>query len=207
MTDGGLDEIRKIFEEECIEGLDTMEAGLLNLDTGSAGIEVVHDIFRAAHSIKGGAATFGYKQIADFTHLMETMMDLVRNGEKAVTPPVIQLLLGCVDCLREMMEAIHTGDYNESRIKSLMRDLQAELPGEDGKPAPAPAAAEPAKARPAEGWRVSFRPHQNMLQSGNQPLHILRALGELGEMTVRSDVSRLPGFDALDPELIFVGWE
>ena len=76
MSGDSLDEIRKIFEEECIEGLDTMEAGLLNLEEGSASADVVNDIFRAAHSIKGGSATFGYKKIADFTHLMETLLDL-----------------------------------------------------------------------------------------------------------------------------------
>ncbi len=131
MSDDSLDEIRKIFEEECIEGLDTMESGLLNLEAGGNAGYVVNDIFRAAHSIKGGSATFGYKKIADFTHLMETLLDLVRNGQKAVTPHVVQLLLGCVDCLREMMEAIHSGDYQEARIADLMQALRAELPHDD----------------------------------------------------------------------------
>ena len=210
MSGDSLDEIRKIFEEECIEGLDTMESGLLNLEEGSASGEVVNDIFRAAHSIKGGSATFGYKKIADFTHLMETLLDLVRNGKKPASPEIVQLLLGCVDCLREMMEAIHSGEYDDARIADLMGHLQAELPREDGDPEHhAVAAATPAPAPLAEpqGWRISFRPQEQLLRSGNQPLHILRALSELGECVVRSDVSRLPAFESLDPESIYLSWE
>ena len=209
MSDDSLDEIRKIFEEECIEGLDTMESGLLNLEAGGSAGDVVNDIFRAAHSIKGGSATFGYKKIADFTHLMETLLDLVRNGQKTVTPHVVQLLLGCVDCLREMMEAIHSGDYQEARIADLMQALKAELPSDDAD-AKAPVQAAQVAAvdtAPVQGWRVGFRPHEYMLRSGNQPLHILRALSELGECKPHSDISRLPPFEALDPELIYLGWD
>ena len=217
MSGDSLDEIRKIFEEECIEGLDTMEAGLLNLEEGSAGGEVVNDIFRAAHSIKGGSATFGYKKIADFTHLMETLLDLVRNGQKSVTPGVVQLLLGCVDCLREMMDAIHSGEYDEVRIADLMRLLQAELPREDDERELAPASASASASvaasvpvsvvAPPQGWRISFRPHEQLLRSGNQPLHILRALAELGDCVTRSDVSRLPSFESLDPESLYLSWD
>ncbi len=209
MSYDSLDEIRKIFEEECIEGLDTMESGLLNLEAGGSAGDVVNDIFRAAHSIKGGSATFGYKKIADFTHLMETLLDLVRNGQKTVTPHVVQLLLGCVDCLREMMEAIHSGDYHEARIADLMQALRAELPHDDvDAKAPVQATQVAAVATsPVQGWRVGFRPHEHMLRSGNQPLHILRALGELGECKPHSDVSRLPSFESLDPELIYLGWD
>ncbi len=210
MSGDSLDEIRKIFEEECIEGLDTMEAGLLNLGEGGSGGDVVNDIFRAAHSIKGGSATFGYKKIADFTHLMETLLDLVRNGRKAASPPVIELLLGCVDCLREMMGAIHSGEYDEARIAEFMQMLQAELLGDDdAQPQVVTALPEPVAAEnaAAQGWRIVFRPHEEMLRSGNQPLHILRALTELGECVTRSDVSRLPSFESFDPESIYLSWE
>lgn len=211
MSDGSMEEIRKIFEAECIEGLDTMESGLLELESGDAGIEVVHDIFRAAHSIKGGSATFGYRKIAEFTHLMETLLDRVRAGQMVASTPVIQLLLGCVDCLREMMEAIHSGEYDEPRIADLMTALQAELDGGEPEraPAAAPVAAPASPAAPAAptGWRIVFRPQEDLLRSGNQPLHLLRALAELGECRTRADVSRLPVFESLDPESIYIAWE
>ena len=217
MSDGGLDEIRQIFEEEALEGLDTMESGLLNLESGTGELDVVHDIFRAAHSIKGGSATFGYTEIAAFTHVMETLMDLVRDGRKEVTAPLVTLLLNCVDCLREMMEAIHSGDYNAPRIAELTDQLNAELGLTTATAEPAgtlDVSAQSARmdapapvSEVSNGWLIRFAPHRNLMQSGNQPTLILRALGELGEMTVTADVSDVPPFEQLDPELLYLSWD
>ena len=66
-SDMDMQEIFEIFFEECREGLDVMESGLLGLDLGAADLDVVNDIFRAAHSIKGGAATFGFVEVSEFS--------------------------------------------------------------------------------------------------------------------------------------------
>ena len=70
-----LSEFLKTFYEESFEGLDVMESGLLNLAAGASDTELSHQIFRSAHSIKGGAATFGLTDVAAFTHLLETLLD------------------------------------------------------------------------------------------------------------------------------------
>ena len=66
-----MSQFHQVFFEECFEGLDAMESGLLNLDTGDIDAEVINTIFRGAHSIKGGSGTFGFNDVADFTHVME----------------------------------------------------------------------------------------------------------------------------------------
>ena len=63
------------FFEESAEGLDAMESGLLNMQEGTADKEIINTIFRAAHSIKGGGATFGLSDLAEFTHNVETLLD------------------------------------------------------------------------------------------------------------------------------------
>ena len=73
-----LSEVQDIFFEECHEGFDVLESGLLNLDS-STDVEEINSIFRAAHSIKGGAGTFGFPEISDFTHVMETLLDEMRD--------------------------------------------------------------------------------------------------------------------------------
>ena len=78
MDDSSMDEIRQIFEIECSDGLDVIEAGLLALEGGDDNLDTVNEIFRGAHSSKGGAATFGYTYIADFTCVMATLLDKVR---------------------------------------------------------------------------------------------------------------------------------
>ena len=99
-----MEEIFKVFFEESNEGLDAMEAGLLTLDA-SADRETINTIFRAAHSIKGGAGTFGFMEISQFTHSVETLLDEMRNGVREVTPDAVQVLLQSVDVIREMTQS------------------------------------------------------------------------------------------------------
>jgi two-component system chemotaxis sensor kinase CheA len=80
-----MEEILNLFFEESFEGLDAMESGLLTLED-AADKETINTIFRAAHSIKGGAGTFGFMEISGFTHSVETLLDEMRNGARGVTP-------------------------------------------------------------------------------------------------------------------------
>ena len=102
--DQEMEEILQLFFEESLEGLDTMESGLLTLDS-STNRETINTIFRAAHSIKGGAGTFGFMEISGFTHSVETLLDEMRNGTRGVTPDALQVLLQSVDVIREMVQS------------------------------------------------------------------------------------------------------
>ena len=99
-----MEEILNLFFEESFEGLDAMESSLLTLEDG-ADRETINTIFRAAHSIKGGAGTFGFMEISEFTHSVETLLDEMRNGARAVTPDALQVLLQSVDVIREMIQS------------------------------------------------------------------------------------------------------
>src|SRR5258707_11379915 len=101
-------EIAKVFFQESREGLDVMESGLLSLGA-TADSENINTIFRAAHSIKGGSATFGFAEVAGFTHGVETLLDEMRNGVRPVTAEAIQTPLQTCDCLAPMISATETG--------------------------------------------------------------------------------------------------
>ena len=117
-------EIAKVFFQESREGLDAMEAGLLTLGA-TADSENINTIFRAAHSIKGGAATFGFAAVADFTHGVETLLDEMRNGVRPVTAEAVQTLLQACDCLREMVAATEAEQpLDQGRIASLNLDVR-----------------------------------------------------------------------------------
>ena len=75
-------QFHQTFFDESFEGLDIMESGLLGLEVGAADNDVVNSIFRAAHSIKGGSGTFGFTDIASFTHVLETLLDQMRECAK-----------------------------------------------------------------------------------------------------------------------------
>ena len=88
-----LTQFHGVFFEESFEALDSMESALLKLDVGAPDPERINTIFRVAHSIKGGSATFGFKDIASFTHSLETMLDEMRSGRMHVTQAISNILL------------------------------------------------------------------------------------------------------------------
>ena len=101
--DEELRQILQIFLEESSENLDVLEQGLLRLEQGPAAGEELNVIFRAAHSIKGGAATFGLDPVAEFTHVMETLLDQLRSGRRQADAAVVRVLLQAVDALRALL--------------------------------------------------------------------------------------------------------
>ena len=205
-----LDQFMQTFFEESFEGLDTMEAGLLALESDEPDPEILHNVFRAAHSIKGGAGTFGLTAVSDFTHHMETLLDRLRDGEQAVTQDTIRVLLKAVDCLRGTLEAFSAGDEPDGEA---LASAQAELEGELGNAAPAggetDGGSEGAAVTPATGggWHIRFAPEPHLFATGNDPARLLRELAELGEVTVECDSSGLPALAELDPEACHLAWD
>ena len=208
-----ISQFHDVFFEESFEGLDAMESGLLNLDVGAADVDEINTIFRAAHSIKGGAGTFGFMAVSEFTHVMETLLDEMRNGERDVSTESTNLLLDTVDVLREMLTAVQQKvDTDEQRITEARQKLEAMLAGE------MPVAVNSTGADLAVeqtsttqtitlGWEIDFRPHQHLLQTGNDPVRMLRELETLGELTVVVDDSKLPPFLDLEPEDSYLSWQ
>jgi two-component system, chemotaxis family, sensor kinase CheA len=200
-------EIAKVFFQESREGLDAMESGLLGLGAGADG-ETINTIFRAAHSIKGGSATFGFAEVADFTHGVETLLDEMRNGVRPVTAEAIQTLLQACDCLREMIAATEAEQpLDQGRIGSLNSDIKqilGEQPTEVAVPAPV---AQPSIPLPPGAWRIKFEPVADLLRLRNEPTRMFAELQRLGTFCARADVSRLPPLDALDPESCYLSWD
>jgi len=214
-----LDQFKGIFFEESFEGLDMMESGLLEMNDGGTDLDTVNTIFRAAHSIKGGSGTFGLDSITSFTHIMEGMLDEMREGKREATPDIINVLLESVDVLRELMTAYQN---NEDPDVSHMEDLKNQLavlrdsqPTADANAANAstdddgsdPANHQNDDKSKIEGWKISFHPHPDLFKTGNDPSLILRELSELGEMNVVVDDSHVPSFADMDSELCYLSWE
>ncbi len=193
------------FFEESREGLDAMEAGLLSLEQGSRDPEVINSVFRAAHSIKGGAGTFGFEAMAGLTHVLETLLDELRSGKREVELQAIDAILGSVDVLRALLrEAEHGTPADPVAVKAMHDRLQRALTGT----APV-AAAMPASNQAAEpeAWQIGFTPAPSLFMSGNDPLRIIRELEHLGPLQVACRSARLPGFSDLEPLQAYLAWD
>jgi two-component system chemotaxis sensor kinase CheA len=215
-----LEQFHEAFFEEALEALDTMESALLKLNIGNPEPELVNTIFRVAHSIKGGSATFGFKEVASFTHTLETLLDELRGGRMQVTRALSDLLLKSVDVMREMLRAVqHKTAIDTQRVADLQFDLELAILQKNQAPAaPAPpvpeSAATPAVAlatamtvMPGQRrWQIGFRPYPQLLLRGNDPLRLLRELQELGSIEVEVDMSGLPGLAEMNAEDCYLAW-
>ncbi|MDH5834921.1 chemotaxis protein CheA [Luteimonas kalidii] len=202
------------FFEESREGLDAMESGLLSLESGGAGAdpETINVIFRAAHSIKGGAATFGFTSVTDLTHLLETLLDEARAGRRVLDPVAIGALLASVDVLRGLLAACeHGSPIDANALAAARAGLDALLSGQSPAQATATASASAdhdasAPAEAAGDWRIAFAPAPSLFLSGNDPLRILRELASHGELGVECLDERLPAFAEMDPFEAYLAW-
>ncbi len=200
------------FYEESFEGLDVMESELLNLDVGAADEETINTIFRAAHSIKGGSGTFGLTAVAEYTHVMETLLDEMRDGRRQVTQESVDVLLRSVDVLRGMLTALRDEeDLDSQSIGESQKELDVLLAsGGDAVVSGTTAAQSTDQVQQSEekntGWKISFSPHINMLKTGNDTVRMLRELAELGEMELTANVENIPDFSELDPEESHMRW-
>ena len=103
MTFGDMDLLRQIFFQECEEQLAELESGLLEIENGGSDPEIVNAVFRAVHSIKGGAGAFALEDLVRFAHIFETVLDEVRKGRLATATPVVETLLRAADVLADFV--------------------------------------------------------------------------------------------------------
>ncbi|MGI9152485.1 MAG: Hpt domain-containing protein, partial [Rubrivivax sp.] len=169
-ADAGIDlsQFHQVFFEEAGENLERMEQQLLEIDIESADDETLNSIFRCAHSVKGGAATFGFSDVAGLTHQMETLLDKLRRHELAPSADMVDVLLASGDALRAMLalhqgggqgEGVDTTHLLDSYARFIAGGAPAAAPAGQATARPAPAAvqeaagglAEPAPAAPAGG--------------------------------------------------------
>ncbi|HGX3207263.1 TPA: Hpt domain-containing protein, partial [Serratia marcescens] len=179
------------FFDEADELLADMEQHLLELDPLAPDIEPLNAIFRAAHSIKGGAATFGFSVLQETTHLLENLLDGARRQEMSLSTEIINLFLETKDIMQEQLDAYKTSQQPDAEsfeyICQALRQLALEAQQQQAAPAAQPAVQQPVvkpaaapAAAPAAiegGMRISL----NGLKASEIPL-MLEELGNLGEV-------------------------
>ncbi|MDM0074572.1 chemotaxis protein CheA [Variovorax sp. J2P1-59] len=187
-----LSQFSQAFFVEAIELLAQMEQLLLELDVESPDSEQLNAIFRAAHSIKGGAATFGFTALTETTHLLETLLDRARHGQLSLSGPMIDAFLETKDALQEQLTAYQAGKEPEpERVAHICAVLQQlALENDDGASAPAPApapvtVAAPAPVAAAAGGQGALRIRFSRLSDSECDL-LADELGNLGKILSRT---------------------
>ena len=201
-----METFRQTYLEESFEGLDLMETGLLDLPPGVPDNEKINEIFRAAHSIKGGSGTFGFNEIIDFTHVLETLLDEMRDGSREVTQEANEVMLQAVDVLRDMMTKLqHHEPIDEERSGEVQADLERLL-GMESAEKSSPEDEIAVEDAVAGDWIIEILPEPELLQTGNEPIRIFRELAALGDLKVEVDLSDLPDINEFNPENLYIKW-
>jgi len=208
-----LSQFHQVFFEESYEGLDVMESALLNIDISAIDDETINEIFRAAHSIKGGSGTFGFKEIAEFTHVVETLLDLIRSDQFEMKADHVDLFLKSVDCIRTMINQFEKGVSCDMEVAGeLKAAFTVLLDGENETSSESNEADSKKSAQPndshsgAEGWQIYFKPELDILRTGNDPVRMFRELSELGELSVIAVTDDIPSISDIDPEACYMAW-
>ncbi len=202
-----METFRQTYLEESFEGLDLMETGLLNLPPGIPDNEKINEIFRAAHSIKGGSGTFGFSEIAGFTHVLETLLDEMRDGRREVTQESIDAMLAAVDILRDMLTKLQNHEpIDEARAAEVQNQMEVILGSAEAEGGEE--SAEKVEAISTGGeWNIQILPEKELLQTGNEPIRIFRELETLGDLTVKASLENLPDLATFNPEALYIKWD
>lgn len=226
-------DIRQTFFQECEELLEALDDGLSALsgacDDDTVDPETVNAVFRAVHSIKGGAAAFGLEALVRFAHVFETSLDAMRSGRLQPSAEIVGVFLRSADYLAGLVAAARDDEEPSSLAgPDLVRRLAAMIPvSGEAKTAP-PVAAPAALPVPADelsfqpvtlafdfdplpvasaGFRIHFAATSQLFAVGHDPARIFRALEELGTLEVEADLDALPDLAEMDWSEAYLSWD
>jgi two-component system chemotaxis sensor kinase CheA len=230
-----LEAIKITFFQECEEQLSELETGLLAMEQGDSDSETINAVFRAVHSIKGGAGAFSLDPLVRFAHVFETTLDDVRAGKLAATNTVVKVMLQAADVLADHVRAARDGGtVEDARSAAQAEALEAlgdpstasansvpifDTPIAPSAPEPqasqddlmgdmvfTPLAVELSEAPASPVWILKFRAKPSLYAKANDTALLLRELARLGHVELLLDASDLPNLADLDPEGAYLTW-
>ncbi|RMS77852.1 chemotaxis protein CheA [Pseudomonas savastanoi] len=209
-----LDQAQQTFIVEARELLQAMEESLLQLESEPGDQDAIGAVFRAAHTIKGSAGLFGLTPIVSFTHIVEDVLDRLREGSVSVDAGLIAVLLKSGDHMLELIDVVASRGQplqppaleREAALRQALQVYQA--PG-NAQPADEARAPSVIDEQPAEVlWHISLRFGVDVFRNGMDPLSFLRYLNTLGQMVqVTTVTDSIPALEAWDPESCHLGFE
>ncbi len=199
------------FKAEVGEYCERLESGLLLLEQDKENDQVIDEIFRIMHSMKGSGGMFGFDLISDVTHDLESLYDLFRNKKHKIDSEVITFTLNSIDGLHHLMvqkpEDEHLARAEELKLatrQQILRLTQEEITPENLK-SPVRSSALEQVSNPVT-YFISFIPDEDILANGTNPLYLIDELHALGECNIRVSFSQLPALSEINPEKCYLSW-
>ena len=201
-----LDQFKQTYITECYELLADMEGLLIALDCDAADAEQLNAIFRCAHSIKGGSGAFGLSYITDFTHVLEALLDGMREGKVAPSREAVDTLLQSVDVVTRMVDAAKAGIMPPENLGAEVLHTLKAIAGSTTAEIVKPVIPVTEVRKESKSYEILFIPHAQLFLTGNEPLLLLRELKRLGEARITANWERVPFMDDLNAGECYLSW-
>jgi len=223
-----MDKNALVFYEEAVDLLANLEGLLLDLEKNPGNTELINDVFRALHTLKGSGSMFGFTALAEFVHNIENTFEMVRQGRLALSPEMINLTLQARDLMKLLIEQdkkvseeeeeligditqafiVIAGNYQGMVKEKSAKKTQAvdENTDKTSRESLSNSHEEP-ECPPLNTWFISFTPAPDFLNTGNNPLMLLEELAGLGEILTNCNTSLVPGLESINPEEMYLSWE
>jgi two-component system, chemotaxis family, sensor kinase CheA len=217
-----MDKHREAFREEAHELLTELETALLELERMPSDEEVIGRVFRAMHTIKGSGAMFGFDRVAAFTHDVETVYDLVRNGKILVTKSLIDMTLSARDEILKLIDDTGQDEAEDNAItEAISRSFRDMLLAPEGEPSVdvsvyatddtgqsvVDTPEHPSVDEREVTYRIRFRPESGIFTSGTNPTLLLNELRDLGPCDIIANTDSIPFLDIMDSEVCYTAWD
>jgi two-component system chemotaxis sensor kinase CheA len=206
-----MEQMQQAFYNEARELLPELEEALLELEQSPGDPDLVHRVFRALHTLKGSGIMFGFQEVGDLAHELETAFDRVREGRFEADKTLLDAALRGKDHINALLynpEQVEPGEAQNIRCN--LQSVLSEKGIEAEQPASSDHSGQVAGGGSGEDrhvYRIRFKPPRNVFATGTDPLSLVRELNDLGETYVMAHSEDIPWLEDLDPEACHVWWD
>ena len=209
MNDNNVEKLKEIFKSEVDELVEDAEEVLISLESDVSNEELINEIFRIFHSIKGSAGVVGFNEMAHFAHGVENILDRVRQGELKISRNLISLILESIDILKNYIEYYFGGPaVNENKVQKITASLNrfkgvaepVEYKVEEKK--------ESKKIKKARFYGIHIELKDDIFLRGHDPILLLRELSDMGEFdSIRANIIRVPELEEIEPYTNYIFYD
>ena len=203
-----MDKFKNKFIEEATDNINDLEDALLLIENNPEDKELIERIFRAMHSLKGGGAMFGFNYLSEFTHHLETLYDLVREGKYKITRKLLDMTLASVDHMKSLLV---NDNLNETDIRTKHTDLSLQIrkliDNDSEKVQKTSMEESQSDQSKIKSYYIYFEPNVDIFNNGTNPLFLLDELHTLGECKIFAHFNKIPGIEKIDITKCYTYWE
>ena len=199
------------FKEEVNEYCERLESGLLLLEHEPENHQIIDEIFRIMHSMKGSGGMFGFELISEVTHDLESLYDIFRSKKQQIDSEVISFTLNSIDGLLKLT-TVSPSSEEETLAAKMKSDTKLQIARFTNEPIYSNQENIPGKetsvltALNQHTWYISFVPNKEILMNGTNPLYLIDELNALGECNIQVNFDKLPPLSEMNPEHCYISW-